>query len=74
MIRGISSMFSILGSGKIVYASTLENILNFEFVGENIAKASILSLGTIFETRRDRIDCCGGYKFYTGIELKYKDL
>ena len=73
MIRGISSMFSILGSGKIVYASTLENILNFEFVGENIAKASILSLGTIFETRRDRIDCCGGYKFYTGIELKYKD-
>jgi len=73
MIQGISNMFSLLGTGKIVYASTLENILNFEFIGENIAKGSVLSLGEIFETRRDRIDCCGGYKFYTGIELKYKD-
>ncbi len=73
MIQGIRNMFTLIGSGKVVYASTLENILNFEFVGENIAKGSVLSLGTIFETRRDRIDCCGGYKFYTGVELKNKE-
>ena len=73
MIQGIRDMFTLIGPGKVVYASTLENILNFEFVGENIAKGSVLPLGRIFETRRDRIDCCGGYKFYTGVELKYKD-
>jgi len=73
MIQGIRNMFTLIGPGKVVYASTLENILNFEFVGENIAKGSILPLGRIFETRRDRIDCCGGYKFYTGVELKNKD-
>jgi hypothetical protein len=73
MIQGITNMFTLIGPGKVVYASTLENILNFEFVGENIAKGSILPLGRIFETRRDRIDCCGGYKFYTGVELKNKD-
>ena len=72
MKEGLKNVFSIIESSKLIYASTLENILNFEFIGENIPKGKVLSIGTIFETRRDRIDCCGGYKYYTGIEMKYK--
>ena len=72
MKEGLKNVFSIIEPSKLIYASTLENILNFEFIGENIPKVKVLSIGTIFETRRDRIDCCGGYKYYTGIEMKYK--
>ncbi|MEE3195844.1 MAG: hypothetical protein VX260_02685 [Candidatus Neomarinimicrobiota bacterium] len=73
MKEGLKNIFSIIGPSKLIYVSTLENILNFEFIGENIPKGRVLKVGNIFETRRDRIDCCGGYKYYTGIEMKYKD-
>ena len=73
MVRGVDNIFSLMEQGKLVYISTLENILNFEFIGENIPKGSVLNIGKVFETRRDRIDCCGGYKYYTGVEMGYKD-
>ena len=73
MVKGVDNIFSLMEQGKLVYISTLENILNFEFIGENIPKGSVLNIGKVFETRRDRIDCCGGYKYYTGVEIGYKD-
>ena len=71
--KGINNVFSTIETGKLIYISTIENILNIEFIGENIPKEKVAGIGLIFETRRDQIDCCGGYKFYTGFELKYND-
>lgn len=74
MKKGINNVFSLIEEGSLVYLSSIENVLNLEFVGENIARRNILNIGKIFESRRDRIDCCGGYKYHTGIELKYEDI
>ena len=73
MKEGVNKVFSLIGPENIVFISSLENILNLEFIGDNIPKGRLLNVGTIFESRRDQIDCCGGYKYYAGIELKYED-
>ena len=45
-----------------------------EFVGGEISGWQPDDIGLILSTNRDVIDCWGGYKYYTDLELIYTDL
>ena len=72
--RGLIKLFINLKPGQLTYISSSETILSVEFVGGEIPKWKPNDIGLILATNRDVIDCCGGYKHYTDIELIYTDL
>ena len=72
--RGLVKLFINIKPGQLTYISSNETILSVEFVGGEISGWQPDDIGLILSTNRDVIDCCGGYKYYTDLELIYTDL
>ena len=72
--RGLIKLFINIKPGQLTYISSSETILSVEFVGGEIPRWQPDDIGLILATNRDVIDCCGGYKHYTDLELIYTDL
>ena len=71
---GLIKVFSSIKPGKLTYLSSSETIISVEFVGDEIPGWKPADIGLILSTKRNVIDCCGGYKHYADIELIYTDL